>query len=59
MHGWLLLGPRCIAVAAADVVTAETYRARSTKSRGLAVRRGVLLGDVVPGPRGIVAGQSG
>jgi hypothetical protein len=38
---------------------AETCGARSTWHRDRAVRPGVLLGDVVPGPRGIVAGQSG
>ena len=37
---------------------AEMCSARSTRDRGWAVRRGVLLNDVVPGPRGIVAGQS-
>ena len=33
--------------------------ARSVRHRGWADRRGVLLSDVVPGPRGIVAGQLG
>jgi hypothetical protein len=59
MHGWLAIGPRCIAMAVAYVFTADTCSARSRSRRGLAVRRGVLPGDVVPGAQGIVAWQSG
>jgi hypothetical protein len=48
MHGWLVVGPRCIAVAAVDVVAGLCDTRQRTVPR-----------RVVPGPRGIVAGQSG
>jgi hypothetical protein len=39
------------------VYSAEMFSARSTRRRGGAVRRGLLLAEVVPGPRGIVTRQ--
>jgi uncharacterized protein YqgC (DUF456 family) len=64
MRGWLVVGSRCIAAAAVDVVAGLCGARQRTVTGcvipgGWAVRRGVLLGDVVPGPRGVVAGQSG
>ena len=46
MRGWLVVGPRCIAAAAVDVVAGLCGARQRTVPR-----------RVVPGPRGIVAGQ--
>jgi hypothetical protein len=64
MRGWLVVGLQCIAAAAVDVVAGLCGARQRTVPRrvvpgGWAVRHDVLLGDVVPGRRGIVAGQSG